>query len=207
MDEKLFFKALGKACRFVALQRDELCRLDTGIGDGDHGVTAERGFTAMAALCDGFDGSVNQLFEAAADTMTEAMGGAIGPVYGAFWGGAALANFPKGGVSGEGIAEAFDMGCGSVMSLGRVSPGDKTVVDAMFACKETMLKEKHNSLAEVLKAGAIGARQGAEATVNMVAKRGRARFMGEKSIGYTDAGAVSFTLLVESLAEEVQKWS
>ena len=210
MDEKLFYKALKDACVFVASKRDELCKLDTGIGDGDHGITVERGFSALAVLCDDFgkkpavNGTITELFEAAGEAMMSSMGGAIGPVYGAFWSGAALA-YPAGAkLCGESLAEAFSGGCQSVMTLGKVSPGDKTVVDAIFPCKEAMLQEKHGSVYEVLKAGANAAKEGVEATKDMVAKRGRARFMGEKSKGYIDAGAASFGFFIEALAENLK---
>ena len=200
MNNKLFFNVLNEAFTFVASKRDELCHLDTKIGDGDHGVTVERGFGAAAALCDDFKGSVAELFEAVSDVMATAMGGAIGPVYGAFWLGAAQSCKAEKPFNGEALANAFSSGCTSVMALGKVSPGDKTVVDAMFPCQEAMLKEKHNEFLLVLEAGALAARKGAEATKDMIAKRGRARFMGEKSKGYIDAGAVSFAMLTEAMA-------
>ena len=162
----------------------------------------ERGFGEAAKFCGSFEGNLTELFEGLAEAMMSTMGGAIGPIYGVFWEGAAESYTSRGGVSGEGLARAFESGCLAAMSLGKVSPGDKTVIDAMFPCKEAMLKEKNCSAQRVLEAGAAASRMGAEATKEMEAKRGRARFMGEKSKGYIDAGAVSFSIFMEALAGE-----
>ena len=199
-DDKFFIIALREAFCFVASKRDELCKLDTGIGDGDHGITVERGFGAAAILCERFNGEMSALFEAIGEEMVFTMGGAIGPVYGAFWSGIAEVCQDKSLINGEILAEAFARGCALVMALGKVSPGDKTVVDAMFACKEAMLGEQQHDLGAALNAGALAARSGAESTKDMVAKRGRARFSGDKSKGYVDPGATSFAMFMEALA-------
>ena len=86
-----FAECLGKAARQVAGQRDALCKLDTYIGDGDHGVSAERGFLAAAGAAEKSSGSLESLFLEVGASMSRSMGGAIGPIYGAFWSGAAAA--------------------------------------------------------------------------------------------------------------------
>ena len=188
-------ESLKAACNQMLAHTQELCLLDTGIGDGDHGLTTERGFLAAAQAIDAYHGQDDAgLFAAIGEAMSKKMGGAIGPLYGVFWRavGKAVQNQK---LTGNNLGVALQAGCEQVMKLGRAVPGDKTLVDAMLPCTQAV-REGSELLAERLHTAAQAAMEGAQSTRDMMAKKGRARFLQEKSIGHVDAGAYSFALFM-----------
>ena len=193
-------KSLLEACEQMPAHAQELCLMDTGIGDGDHGVTAERGFQAAAQAIDAYTGEdIQDLFAKVGEHMAKSMGGAIGPLYGAYWGAFAQALAgPE--LTGGNLGPALMAGCQRVMKLGRANPGDKTVVDAMYPCAQAAMNGPA-TLWQGLRLGAEAAMQGAQGTRDMTARKGRARFLGEKSRGYMDAGAYSFALFMGHWAQ------
>lgn len=204
MDTTTFAICFCNASKSVADCRDELCRLDTGIGDGDHGITAERGFLAAADLSEKFDGVIGDLFLQVGKAMGQKMGGAIGPVYSAFFTGAASAFESNDDVvEPVTLALAVKAGVEKVIRIGQVREGDKTVVDAMGPCARAMAEAQGKDLSYVVNAGAKAAIMGRDATRDMVARKGRARFLGERSKGHIDAGAASFTIFMQALAKEI----
>jgi dihydroxyacetone kinase phosphoprotein-dependent L subunit len=194
-------KCLKAACEKMCSHTQELCLLDTGIGDGDHGVTVERGFQAAAQAIDAYPGeNIQELFAVIGEHMAQSMGGAIGPLYGAYW--SAFANaLDTGELTCDNLGPALMAGCQRVMKLGRANAGDKTVVDAMHPCAQAALSGT-GTLAQKLGLGAKAAMQGAMNTKSMVAKKGRARFLAEKSLDHADAGAYSFALFMDHWALE-----
>jgi dihydroxyacetone kinase phosphoprotein-dependent L subunit len=197
-------KCLREACEQMTAHTQELCLLDTGIGDGDHGVTVERGFRAAAQAIDACTGeNMQALFTVVGEHMAHSMGGAIGPLYGAYWSAFAMA-LDAGELTGDNLGPALMAGCLRVMKLGRANVGDKTVVDAMHPCAQTAMNGT-GTLAFRLRLGAEAAMQGAVSTKDMVAKKGRARFLGEKSLDHMDAGAYSFALFMDHWALETAK--
>lgn len=201
-----FALCLGKAARQVARQRDALCKLDTFIGDGDHGVSAERGFLAAAEAAEKSTGSLENLFLKVGASMSRTMGGAIGPIYGAFWSGAGATCKGLEELQAGDLASAVAAGVAKVVWVGKASEGEKTIVDAMAPCARAMLEAaaRQEGLGAVLAAGSAAASAGMQATCVMIARKGRARFLGEKSIGYIDPGAASFSMFIEALAHEIQ---
>lgn len=201
-----FAECLGIAARQVARERDSLCKLDTFIGDGDHGLSAERGFLAAADAAEKSGGSLENLFQEVGAAMSRSMGGAIGPIYGAFWSGAATdckgMEEPQPGA----LAAAFVAGVEKVMRVGRAAEGEKTILDAMAPCAQAMLEAagRGETLAGVMAAGAEAASKGRDATREMAARKGRARFLGEKSVGYVDPGAASFAMFVAEFAQAIK---
>jgi dihydroxyacetone kinase phosphoprotein-dependent L subunit len=194
-------QCLRKACEQMSAHTRELCLLDTGIGDGDHGITVERGFQAAARAIDDYAGDdIKELFTLIGEHMAQSMGGAIGPLYGAYWNALAQA-LDHGELTGGSLGPALMAGCLRVMKLGRANVGDKTVVDAMHPCAEAAMNGT-GTLASRLRLGANAAMQGAMNTKGMIAKKGRARFLAEKSLDHVDAGAYSFALFMDHWARE-----
>ena len=184
----------------MANYTEELCRLDSYIGDGDHGVTIERGFNAAADSLDGVK-NARELFFAVAESMSDAMGGAIGPLYGMFWRG--VGKMVEEEVTPDNIGPAWKKGCEALMRVGKAEKGNKTIVDAILPSVEAA--NPAGTLAQTLCAMADAAENGAKATAGMQATKGRAHFLGEKSIGAKDPGACSYALFLRTLAEETAK--
>lgn len=195
METRRFSVRFANAAGGMRAHLEELCKLDSGIGDGDHGVTVARGFDAAREAASAADGTPSDVLLAVGAAMANAMGGAIGPIYGVFWKETAKALSAQ-----KPIGEALEAGVAGVMRVGAASPGDKTVVDAMLPC--ALAAKEGEDFAGALRLGALAARQGAEATSGMIAKKGRAKFLREKSLGFVDPGAMSFALFMEAWARE-----
>jgi len=183
---------------------DELNALDTAVGDGDHGFTVAAAFVAAETATRPQFSDLGQGFDAAARSLAESSGGAIGPLLAAF--------FAEGGVTLSGKTEAtatdlyhfFQGGLEAVKSVGGAKPGQKTLIDALAPAVSAMAKHTGGTLTAAVSAAAAAARQGAQATRQMVAAHGRARFLGERSQGYQDPGATSIALLFETLDQTLQ---
>jgi dihydroxyacetone kinase-like protein len=191
---------VGEFARLVREQRDELTRLDAAIGDADHGANLDRGLTAvMSALEAESPTDPAAILKTVATTLIRTVGGASGPLYGTFF---LRASGALGGGDDAAFAAALRAGLDGVAARGKAVPGDKTMLDALApACDalEEALADGQ-SLAEGLHAAAKGAARGRDATVPMVARKGRASYLGERSAGHQDPGATSAALLVEAAA-------
>lgn len=196
MDAQQFAHCFAEAASTMRSHMEALCRLDSGIGDGDHGVTVARGFDAAEAAARTAIHSPAETLRAVGDAMSAAMGGAIGPIYGAYWQAAAGALD-----AGRPIGDALAEGAAAVMRVGMAKPGEKTAVDAMVPCAEAAQLSQALGLGEALARGARAAEEGAQATAGMQAKKGRARFLREKSLGFVDPGAASFALFMQAWAQ------
>lgn len=183
---------------------DELNALDASVGDGDHGFTVAGAFAAAEAATRPEFTDLGQGFDAAAQSLAESSGGAIGPLLAAF--------FAEGGVTLTGKTKAttadiyqfFNGGLEAVKAVGGAKPGEKTMIDALEPAVSAMASRTSLPLVEAVSAAVDAARQGAEATREMVAVHGRAHFLGERSAGYQDAGATSIALLFETLSLALQ---
>ncbi len=180
-----------------------LCELDSFVGDGDHGVTAARGFTKV---CEALAGQEYEQVEAVlGDTgkaLAESMGGAIGPIMGSVFLGAAKEATDKKELSIVEFAQVLRAGCENVKKVGGAKRGDRTLVDSLEPAVEAA-EQGGASVEEMLEACAQNARKGAEETKNMIARKGRARFLGEKSMGHQDAGATTFAIFIEGMANAI----
>jgi dihydroxyacetone kinase-like protein len=179
-----------------------LTELDSAIGDADHGSNMDRGFQAVVAVLDetSFD-SVDELLKKAGMTLVSKVGGASGPLYGTFFlrFGTALAGAE---VTAETVGEALKAGVGGILARGKAELGDKTMYDA-WAPALTAYDEAvagGSDLRGALVAAAEAAAKGRDETVPLVARKGRASYLGERSAGHQDPGATSTTLLLESAA-------
>ncbi len=178
-------------------QRDTLNALDSAIGDGDHGFTVERAFRAAEEASRADFSDLGSLFDAAAQAMAECSGGAIGPLLAAFFaeGGAAFAGRSQADV--QDFAHFFMNGLAAVQEIGGAVPGQKTLLDALAPAAAAFEGNPDQPLSEILAVAAEAAQAGALATREMVAVHGRAHFLGERSRGYQDAGAVSTAMMID----------
>ena len=194
-----------RACaEVVAKNRDYLVELDAAIGDADHGVNMDRGFKAVVEkLPDMADENISMQFRNAGMTLISTVGGAAGPLYGSFFIQSAMKIAERSELDLAGWANALQAGVDGVVLRGKAEPGDKTMLDSLqpaaSALNEALKEEK--PLAEALKASAEAARLGMESTVPMVARKGRASYLGERSAGHQDPGATSSYLLLQAAAD------
>ena len=186
--------------RLVHEQRDRLTQLDAAIGDADHGANLDRGMTAVVAALEAQPpDDPAAVLKTVATTLIKTVGGASGPLYGTFFLRAAGA---LDGGDGAALARAVRAGLGGVAARGKAEAGDKTMLDALGpacdALDEALAAGK--PLGEALNAAAAAAARGRDATEPLVARKGRASYLGERSAGHVDPGAASATLLVEAAA-------
>ena len=193
------------ATRTVEASRDELSRLDSAAGDGDHGVTMA---LAARAVRKTLDDAPDVGGEALVTRLAMAMGsvgGAIGPIYatGLLAVAARMRSLPSppGAPPVEYLAACAAAAESAIAALGGAKPGDKTVLDALHPAMEALQKANDEPVANALSAAAGAAREGAAATAELVAVVGRASRLGERSRGMADPGASSLALILESVAQ------
>ena len=192
---------LRHCAEVFAQHKDELTDLDAKIGDADHGANMARGFTAVPAKLDVLvDKSIGSLFRTCAMTLISQVGGASGPLYGTFFLQASRPADGKTTLSHKELCQCFDVGLTGVVKLGKAVLGDKTMVDALTPALAALHPKNGDSLEDAAARAAAAAREGAEATVPLIARKGRASYLGERSVGHKDPGAASSTLLIEALA-------
>ena len=184
----------------IAEQRDYLVDLDRAIGDGDHGENMDRGFkAAVEALGQAQPASVAEVLKTVAKTLMSTVGGAAGPLYGtAFLRASKAAG--DGELDGAGVAAVIAGALNGIQARGKATTGEKTMVDAWtpaLAAARTAA-ESGSDPAAVLEAAATAAEAGAAATEPMRATKGRASYLGERSIGHLDPGAVSTSLILRA---------
>lgn len=186
----------------IAEQRDYLVDLDRAIGDGDHGENMDRGFkAAVEALEQTQPGSVAEVLKTVAKTLMSTVGGAAGPLYGtAFLRASKAAG--DGDLDGAGVAAVIAGALDGIQARGKATTGEKTMVDAWTPALEAARAavESGSDPAAVLEAAATAAEAGAAATEPMRATKGRASYLGERSIGHLDPGAVSTSLILRAAA-------
>ena len=184
----------------VAEQRDYLVDLDRAIGDGDHGENMDRGFkAAVEALGPAQPASVAEVLKTVAKTLMSTVGGAAGPLYGtAFLRASKAAG--DGELDGAGVAAVIAGALDGIQARGKATTGEKTMVDAWTPALEAAraAAEAGSDPVAVLEAAATAAEAGAAATEPMRATKGRASYLGERSIGHLDPGAVSTSLILRA---------
>jgi dihydroxyacetone kinase-like protein len=179
--------------------RQELVRLDTAIGDGDHGTNMDRGMRKALERLDGAEqADPGAVLKTVAMALVSSVGGAAGPLYGTLFlqMGGAVAGQEE--VDLVGWTGAWRKGLEGVQARGKAEPEDKTMVDALIPA---VAEEGGDDVAGALQRAAEAAREGMEATVPLVARKGRASYLGERSAGHQDPGATSTYYLFQSAAE------
>nr|WSY57114.1 dihydroxyacetone kinase subunit DhaL [Streptomyces sp. NBC_00886] len=194
LDADFFRRWMTATAASVAREAEWLTDLDSPIGDADHGANLHRGFTAVAATLEkeapDTPGAVLTL---AGRQLISTVGGASGPLYGTLLRRTGKALGDAAEVSEEEFALALRTGVDAVMTLGGAAPGDKTMIDALVPAVA--------ALPDGFAAARAAAEEGALATTPLQARKGRASYLGERSIGHQDPGATSSALLVAALQE------
>ncbi|MFE2089463.1 dihydroxyacetone kinase subunit DhaL [Streptomyces sp. NPDC059460] len=198
LDVGFFRRWMAAAAAAVDREADRLTELDSAIGDADHGSNMQRGFAAVTAVLEKEDpqtpGAVLML---AGRQLISTVGGASGPLYGTLLRRTGKALGDASAVTDQQLAEAFAAGVAAVGQLGGAQAGDKTMLDALLPGVE--------ALGTSYAAAREAAEAGATATVPMQARKGRASYLGERSIGHQDPGATSSALLIATLAESYER--
>jgi dihydroxyacetone kinase-like protein len=187
----------------VAENRAELVKLDTAIGDGDHGTNMDRGMKKAVEKIDGMDGGdIGALLKGVGMALVSSVGGAAGPLYGTLF-------LQMGSAAGDheevdlaGWTEMLEAGVQGVQARGKAEPGDKTMIDALVPALEALRAAADDGadLPDALRRSADAAAEGMRATIPLEARKGRASYLGPRSIGHQDPGATSSQLLLEVAA-------
>jgi dihydroxyacetone kinase-like protein len=196
-----WIKAFAEA---IAANKDYLTQLDSAIGDADHGVNMHRGFQAvLTKLPTVADKDIGTLFKTVGMTLVSTVGGASGPLYGTFFIQLGTATAGKLELTMADWQAALEAGVNGVVMRGKANPGDKTMVDALTPALAALKAAAANAapLPEALRQAAEAAEQGMLATTPLVARKGRASYLGERSAGHQDPGATSTHLLLKAAAD------
>jgi dihydroxyacetone kinase-like protein len=188
----------------VAENKEYLTRLDSAIGDADHGINMDRGMTAVNTKLDGLEGDdIGGLLKTVGMTLVSTVGGAGGPLYGTLFLQMGMATAGKTELEPEDWAAALDAAVKGVEMRGKAEPGDKTMIDALIPARDaySAALAEGASFEDALRRSAKAAEEGMEATTPLVAKKGRASYLGERSAGHQDPGATSSYLLVKTAAD------
>lgn len=194
-----------RACaEILAENRDYLVELDAAIGDADHGVNMDRGFKAVVEkLPEVANANISMVFRKVGMTLISTVGGAAGPLYGTFFIQSAMKIAERNELNLAEWADALQAGVDGVVLRGKAELGDKTMLDSLRPAADALKQaaKEERPLDEALGASAEAARQGMEATIPMVARKGRASYLGERSAGHQDPGATSSYLLLQAAAD------
>lgn len=195
---------LTVATKDVERAAEQLTELDSAIGDADHGANLRRGFTAASAAVEKAPpGSPGGVLALIGRTLISTVGGASGPLYGTLLRTAGKQLGEEEAATPEQLCAALRAGTEGVARLGGAAAGDKTMLDALYPAVDalSLALDSGAGLAAALTAGRIAAEEGAGATIPMRARKGRASYLGERSVGHQDPGATSSALLVAAFAQ------
>jgi dihydroxyacetone kinase-like protein len=187
----------------IAEHRDHLTELDSAIGDADHGINMARGMEAVREKLDATAlGAADELFKLVGMTLVSSVGGASGPLYGTFFLRFGTACGPRDALSADDLVKAFRAGVEGLVARGKPELGDKTMFDSLAPALEALDAAVGVGLpaGEAFAAAWRAAVRGRDDTIPMVARKGRASYLGERSVGHQDPGATSSALLFEAAA-------
>ena len=203
MDAEVFRAWIVSAAAAIEENRDHLTQLDAAIGDADHGINLSRGFTAVLGALDSASPTPGAILTLTGNTLISKVGGASGPLYGTAFrragkalGGAADVDLPA-------LSAALEAALAGVQQLGAAREGDKTMVDALAAATRAFSKATAQGASQddALDSLAEAASAGATATISMQALKGRASYLGPRSVGHEDPGAASTALILAALRD------
>jgi phosphoenolpyruvate---glycerone phosphotransferase subunit DhaL len=190
--------------RVYAANQEHLTELDSAIGDADHGSNMDRGFSAVKAEFDkAAPASIGAIFKTAASTLIRTVGGASGPLYGTFFLRAGAVCPDRTELEATDVAAMFRAGIEGVVQRGKASRQDKTMLDALLPALEAIESSVASgaNIGRMLASAAAAAEIGMQATIPMQARKGRASYLGPRSIGHQDPGATSSYLLFRAAAD------
>lgn len=185
-------------------QKDFLTDLDREIGDADHGLNMNRGFKkVMEKLPSIADKDIGTILKTTGMTLLSSIGGASGPLYGTFFIRSATSVMAKEALTVTELEKMLSDGVAGIVQRGKAEPGDKTMVDAWLPALEALKANQDAAPSTALTAAVDAAEQGVKDTITMQAKKGRASYLGERSIGHQDPGATSTHLLLKALSNSL----
>ena len=187
--------------------KDYLTKLDSPIGDADHGINMNRGFRkVMEKLPTVEDKDIGNILKTTGMTLISSVGGASGPLYGTFFMRGGMAVDAKEELTGDDVSAMLQSGVDGLIQRGRAQLGDKTMIDAWLPALKALRESLDNDqdLLKALEEAVDAAERGMKDTIPLQAKKGRASYLGERSIGHQDPGATSSYLLLKALLDAVQ---
>ncbi|WP_144877053.1 dihydroxyacetone kinase subunit DhaL [Microbacterium sp. 1.5R] len=190
----------------IAENREWLTELDSAIGDADHGANMSRGMTAVVdKLASATPSTIDELLKSVGMTLVSSVGGASGPLYGTLFLRMGVSAGAVAELDAAGLAAALRAGVDGIVARGKAEAGDKTLIDAMSPAVDALDAgvSRGAGLADATAAAAKAAAAGRDSTLPLVARKGRASYLGERSAGHLDPGAASVTLLFDALADAV----
>jgi dihydroxyacetone kinase-like protein len=188
----------------IAEHKDELTELDSAIGDADHGINMDRGMQAVLSKLDAVpSGDIGAMFKTVGMTLVSTVGGAGGPLYGTLFLQLGTATAGRAELTPEDWSAALAAAVTGVQARGKAEPGDKTMVDALIPARDAFASAVADGadMPAALRRSADAAAQGMRDTIPLVARKGRASYLGERSAGHQDPGATSTYLLLQTAAD------
>jgi dihydroxyacetone kinase-like protein len=195
---------LQQLAQVLQENREYLTQLDAAIGDADHGANMDRGFKAVSAkLATLTNAVIGAILKTVGTTLVSTVGGASGPLYGTAFLRAGVATAGKQVLAEADVVALLTAFVEGVKARGKAQPGEKTMLDALQPALDAARKAESDGLGltQLLKQSSEAAQQGAQATIPMLATKGRASYLGERSIGHQDPGATSSWLILKTLAD------
>jgi dihydroxyacetone kinase-like protein len=195
---------IGAYAKTIGEHRAELVALDTAIGDGDHGTNMDRGMRAALEKLDATDGDdIGALLKAVGMALVSKVGGAAGPLYGTLFLQMGMATAGRSELDLAGWTGALEAGVKGVQARGKAEPEDKTMLDALLPALDALRAAESDGaeLGDALRRSAGAAEEGMKATIPLEARKGRASYLGPRSVGHQDPGATSSQLLLAAAAE------
>ena len=208
MDSKKVIEILIKVSEKIDKNKEYLTELDAAIGDGDHGLNMSKGFNAVSdKLKAEEDDNIGNILKKTGMTLVSNVGGASGPLYGTAFMKASMALKDKNEIDINDFLSALKLALEGIKSRGKSTEGEKTMIDALSPAIKSMEDSIKNgdSYIEVLEKGKDAALEGVEFTKTIKATKGRASYLGDRSIGHQDPGATSCFYILETIYEEVKK--
>lgn len=184
--------------------RDYLTQLDSPIGDADHGINMDRGFKAVAEkLPTVANMDIGSILKTVGTTLVSTVGGASGPLYGTAFLRAGMATVGKNELYEADVVTMLEAALEGIKTRGKAQPGEKTMVDALTPALAAMkeAEQQNRGMSQLLRRGSDAAEAGVKATIPLLATKGRASYLGERSIGHQDPGATSSWLMLKALAD------
>ena len=197
-------EVLTAMSRKISEKKDFLTDLDNAIGDGDHGINMARGFAAVESRLPEFEGKdIGYILKTTGMTLVSVVAGSAGPLYGTAFMKAGMVMNGKNEMTADDFIECLNAAIDGVMMRGKAVQGEKTMLDAMIPARDAIVSavKDGRNFPEAIKAGVEAAREGVEYTKTIIATKGRAAYVGERSLGHQDPGATSFTYLLETISE------
>ncbi len=201
MNEKEFLEWMSKYAKLLEENKELLTDLDSKIGDGDHGTNMNRGFQAVIKKLETAEiNGIGSIAKVISSTLISTVGGASGPLYGTFFLKLAVGLANKKTCTSMELADSFEKGCAGIQALGKSKLEDKTMLEALIPAVEEFKKaaESGAEVSECFVKAEAAAKKGMEASIPLLAKKGRASYLGERSVGHQDPGATSIHLLFKA---------